>query len=169
MPHLMIHLPQQLLLTGPVHFTWMYPMERQLGEYKDYVTNKSAPEGCIAEAYIAHECVTYMKLYLGASLGAPQAMEELAPRFNLSIVSSDVEVGGARLSAEYALSDEEIAIAHCWICGSHGPSHIWTEVDRRAGYGSHTMTSHDWRIERYELLARWMCMRRLACEEEDFA
>ena len=28
MPHLMIHLPEQLLLTGPVHFTWMYPMER---------------------------------------------------------------------------------------------------------------------------------------------
>ncbi|KAL6124610.1 hypothetical protein ACLB2K_077122 [Fragaria x ananassa] len=41
-------------------------------------------------------------------------MEEHAPRFNLSIVSSDVEVGGARLSAEYALSDEEIAIAHWW-------------------------------------------------------
>jgi hypothetical protein len=28
MPHLMIHLPEQLLLTGPVHYTWMYPMER---------------------------------------------------------------------------------------------------------------------------------------------
>ena len=27
MPHLMIHLPEQLLLTGPVHYTWMYPME----------------------------------------------------------------------------------------------------------------------------------------------
>ncbi len=28
MPHLMIHLPEQLLLTGPVHFTRMYPIER---------------------------------------------------------------------------------------------------------------------------------------------
>ena len=28
MPHLMIHLPEQLLLTGTVHYTWMYPMER---------------------------------------------------------------------------------------------------------------------------------------------
>ncbi|KAL6193907.1 hypothetical protein ACLB2K_034991 [Fragaria x ananassa] len=44
MPHLMIHLPEQLLLTGPVHYTWMYPMERQLGDYKDYVANKSATE-----------------------------------------------------------------------------------------------------------------------------
>ena len=28
MPHLMIHLPRQLMHTGPVNFTWMYPMER---------------------------------------------------------------------------------------------------------------------------------------------
>lgn len=28
MPHLMIHLPEQLLLTGPVHYTWMYSIER---------------------------------------------------------------------------------------------------------------------------------------------
>ncbi len=28
MVHLMIHLPEQVLLTGPVHFTWMFPMER---------------------------------------------------------------------------------------------------------------------------------------------
>ena len=28
MVHLMIHLPEQVLLTGPVHFTWMFPIER---------------------------------------------------------------------------------------------------------------------------------------------
>ena len=28
MIHLTIHLPDQVLLTGPVHFTWMYPTER---------------------------------------------------------------------------------------------------------------------------------------------
>ena len=28
MVHLMIHLPEQVLFTGPVHFTWMFPMER---------------------------------------------------------------------------------------------------------------------------------------------
>ncbi|KAL6219380.1 hypothetical protein ACLB2K_007139 [Fragaria x ananassa] len=100
----------------------------QLGEYKDYVTNKSAPEGCIAEAYIGHESVTYMKLYLGASLGAPQTMEEHAPRFNLSIVSSDVEVGGARLSAEYALSDEEIAIAHWRVLINCEEVKYWKEL-----------------------------------------
>ncbi|CAM8989958.1 unnamed protein product [Rhodiola kirilowii] len=32
MVHLMIHLPDQILLKGPVHYSWMYPMERQLGQ-----------------------------------------------------------------------------------------------------------------------------------------
>ncbi|KAL6139264.1 hypothetical protein ACLB2K_064541 [Fragaria x ananassa] len=63
-----------------------------------------------------------------ASLGAPQVMEEHAPRFNLSIVSSDVEVGGARLSAEYALSDEEIAIAHWWVLINCEEVKYWKEL-----------------------------------------
>ncbi|KAL6202892.1 hypothetical protein ACLB2K_026596 [Fragaria x ananassa] len=55
-------------------------------------------------------------------------MEEHAPRFNLSIVSSDVEVGGARLSAEYALSDEEIAIAHWWVLINCEEVKYWKEL-----------------------------------------
>ncbi|CAM8986606.1 unnamed protein product [Rhodiola kirilowii] len=31
MVHLMIHLPDQILMKRPVHYSWMYPMERQLG------------------------------------------------------------------------------------------------------------------------------------------
>ncbi|CAM8990860.1 unnamed protein product [Rhodiola kirilowii] len=32
MVHLLIHLLEQVLLKGPVHYSWMYPIERQLGE-----------------------------------------------------------------------------------------------------------------------------------------
>ncbi|CAM8956842.1 unnamed protein product [Rhodiola kirilowii] len=34
MVHLLIHLSYQVMLKGPVHYIWMYPIERQLGEYK---------------------------------------------------------------------------------------------------------------------------------------
>ncbi|CAM8943757.1 unnamed protein product [Rhodiola kirilowii] len=34
MVHLLIHLPEQVLLKGPVHYNWIFPIERQLGEYK---------------------------------------------------------------------------------------------------------------------------------------
>ena len=40
MPHLMIHLPEQLMLTGPVHFTWMYPMERYVCSTTSYMFPK---------------------------------------------------------------------------------------------------------------------------------
>ncbi|CAM8956256.1 unnamed protein product [Rhodiola kirilowii] len=32
MVHLLIHLPDQVMLKGPVHYSWMYPIERKLGE-----------------------------------------------------------------------------------------------------------------------------------------
>ncbi|CAM8902674.1 unnamed protein product [Rhodiola kirilowii] len=34
MVHLLIHLPEQVLLKGPVHYSWMFPIKRQSGEYK---------------------------------------------------------------------------------------------------------------------------------------
>ncbi|CAM8948226.1 unnamed protein product [Rhodiola kirilowii] len=49
MVHLLVHLPDQILLKGPVHYSCMYPIERQLGEYKRHVRNTRYPEGCISE------------------------------------------------------------------------------------------------------------------------
>ncbi|CAM8948061.1 unnamed protein product [Rhodiola kirilowii] len=68
MVHLLIHLPEQVLLKGPVHYCWMYPIERQLDEYKRSVRNNRYPKGCIPEQYITHECVTYCKLYMNDSV-----------------------------------------------------------------------------------------------------
>ncbi|CAM8886824.1 unnamed protein product [Rhodiola kirilowii] len=45
MVHLLIHLPEQVLLKGPVHYSWMYPIERQLGEYKRSVRNSGFSRG----------------------------------------------------------------------------------------------------------------------------
>ncbi|CAM8901675.1 unnamed protein product [Rhodiola kirilowii] len=64
MVHLLIHLPDRVLLKGHVHYSWMFPIERQLGEYKISLRNSRYPEGCIAEQYVTQECVTYCKLYL---------------------------------------------------------------------------------------------------------
>ncbi|KAL6584497.1 hypothetical protein OROMI_003786 [Orobanche minor] len=126
MPHLMIHLPRQLLLTGPVHYTWMFPIERQLGEYKDSVTNKSAPEGCIDEAYIAWECVTYTKFYLGAMDPTPEPMSTILVPFNLSIITNEVEVQG-RLH-DIHLQPYELQIAHWWILLNCPEVQHWKDI-----------------------------------------
>ncbi|XP_016436993.1 uncharacterized protein LOC107763084 isoform X2 [Nicotiana tabacum] len=49
MVHLVIHLPREAKLAGPVQYRWMYPIERFLRKLKCYVRNRSRPEGSIAE------------------------------------------------------------------------------------------------------------------------
>ncbi|CAL8137299.1 unnamed protein product [Prunus armeniaca] len=50
MIHVMVHLPEEALLAGPVNYRWMYPIERLLGELKKIVRNRAKPEGSIIEA-----------------------------------------------------------------------------------------------------------------------
>ncbi|XP_020245141.1 uncharacterized protein LOC109823267 [Asparagus officinalis] len=64
MVHLHIHLVQQILDCGPVNYFWMYPTERYLCRLKSYVRNRSAPEGSIAEGYLAEESLTFCSLYM---------------------------------------------------------------------------------------------------------
>ncbi|XP_039145550.1 uncharacterized protein LOC120282769 [Dioscorea cayenensis subsp. rotundata] len=64
MVHLAIHLPREAMLGGPVHYRWMYPIERFLAKLKAYVRNKARPEGCIAETYISNECLMFYSMYL---------------------------------------------------------------------------------------------------------
>nr|XP_011468007.1 PREDICTED: uncharacterized protein LOC101310926 [Fragaria vesca subsp. vesca] len=116
MVHLMLHLPEQVLLTGPVRYTWCYPNERQLGDYKKTNRNKRFPEGSITAAYISSECVTFYKTYLndehtgGESSGGGN-------QFHLSVVSDEVQPYG-RLGREYRLSREELKEAH-WCVLQH--------------------------------------------------
>ena len=59
MVHLCIHLPKEAMLRGPVHYGWMYPVERRLLTCKRSVRNTARPEGSIAEAYVVDECLTF--------------------------------------------------------------------------------------------------------------
>jgi hypothetical protein len=64
MIHLAVHLPDEALLRGPLQYGWMYLIERWLYTLKRYVRNRARPEGSIARAYIADECLTFCSRYL---------------------------------------------------------------------------------------------------------
>nr|XP_009598430.2 uncharacterized protein LOC104094259 isoform X1 [Nicotiana tomentosiformis] len=72
MIHLSVHLEEEAKLGGPVHYQNMYPIERELGHFKSFVRNKSQPEGCIAEGYLAEESLTFCSRYT----------EDIETRFN---------------------------------------------------------------------------------------
>ncbi|KAK8618250.1 hypothetical protein V6N13_132250 [Hibiscus sabdariffa] len=64
MVHLLVHLPQEAKVGGPVFYRWMYPIERFLDKLKSYCRNKRYPEGSITEGYLADECLTFCSRYL---------------------------------------------------------------------------------------------------------
>ncbi|KAM6542385.1 hypothetical protein CsatB_006832 [Cannabis sativa] len=68
-------------IAGPSVYRCMYPVERYLSKLKSYVRNKSKPEGCIAEGYLANECLTFCSRY----------MEGVETKINLCGASLDVD------------------------------------------------------------------------------
>ncbi|XP_010670313.3 uncharacterized protein LOC104887394 [Beta vulgaris subsp. vulgaris] len=64
MVHLVIHLAAEAKIGGPVRYRWMYPIERYLRTLKKYIRNRAQPEGCIAEGYLADECLTFCSRYM---------------------------------------------------------------------------------------------------------
>nr|XP_025625188.1 uncharacterized protein LOC112717339 [Arachis hypogaea] len=64
MIHLVVHLVEEVKLGGPVHYRWMYPIEKYLGQLKSYMRNQAQPEGSIAEGYLMQEILTFCSRYL---------------------------------------------------------------------------------------------------------
>ncbi|XP_021838978.2 uncharacterized protein [Spinacia oleracea] len=64
MVHLLVHLPYEAKILGPVFQRWMYPIERYLNTLQSYVRNKSCPEASIANGALAVECLGFCARYL---------------------------------------------------------------------------------------------------------
>ena len=64
MSHLPIHLVQQLIVCGPVHTRWMYPVERYLKTLKGYVRQRAQPEGSMARGYSMEEAIGFCTEYM---------------------------------------------------------------------------------------------------------
>ncbi|XP_056850720.1 uncharacterized protein LOC130500043 [Raphanus sativus] len=108
MVHLCVHLGREARLGGPVHFRWMYPFERYMKVLKDYVRNTARPEGCIAESYLADECMKFCSAFLKTTTN----VEEKADR-NTEYESHSI-LEGRPISAarSFQFSDTELKIAH---------------------------------------------------------
>ncbi|KAL6579888.1 hypothetical protein OROMI_007912 [Orobanche minor] len=64
MVHLTVHLIYETRMCGPARMRWMYPVERYLKILKDYVMNRSRPEGCIAERYLIEEAIEFWSEFI---------------------------------------------------------------------------------------------------------
>lgn len=114
MLHLCVHLADEVLLGGPVHFLWMYPGERYLHTLKLYVRNKARPEGSIAEGYIVDKCMTLGSRYLDdvetkfSGLERNYDCNDCSDK-KLSIFSHRGRSLGAGKTSNYSVSEREQA------------------------------------------------------------
>ena len=86
-------------------------INRRMKILKDYVRNRARPEGCIAEYYLAHECVSFCNELTDHSieLNTKEGRNEEW--------SNDVILEGRPISRrkEIILTDELLEIAHRYI------------------------------------------------------
>ncbi|XP_020258863.1 uncharacterized protein LOC109835292 [Asparagus officinalis] len=108
MVHLPVHLAREARLCGPVHFHWMYPFERYMKTLKKCVRNPARPEGCIAESYLAEECIAFCSEFLKQSIHVKEK-EVRNEEFE-----NDVIFEGRPISktTSITLTDKEKDIAH---------------------------------------------------------
>jgi hypothetical protein len=102
MLHLTVHLPEEAILRGLVQYGWMYPVERRLLTLKQFVRNTARPEGSIAEAYVAAECLTTCSRYFNDDVetwhnrvGRNREHVDMVRKGGMSIFKHGVEVLGA--------------------------------------------------------------------------
>ncbi|XP_013694784.2 uncharacterized protein LOC106398827 [Brassica napus] len=86
MLHLTVHLGREARLGGPVHFRWMYPFERYMKVLKDFVRNPARPEGCIAESYLAEECIRFCNEFLKKTTNVQEKVDRNMEYDNNSIL-----------------------------------------------------------------------------------
>lgn len=78
MQHLILHLPREALLGGPVQFRWCYPIERCLKVLRKKCRNKAKIEASVAEAFIVEEVSNCTKAYYTEELPSVNP----PPRYN---------------------------------------------------------------------------------------
>jgi hypothetical protein len=72
-PHQIVHLPLEVGLAGPVHYRWMYYIERYMKVMKEWVRQMARPEGSMALGYTLFEGMHYLMEYTSRlSPTAPQ-------------------------------------------------------------------------------------------------
>jgi hypothetical protein len=81
MQHLLVHIPYEAKVGGPVQYRWMYHIERALKKLSSMVGNKGRVEGCIAEEFKYKEVAAFtsalIKIVVASSEYHPEHEEKL--------------------------------------------------------------------------------------------
>jgi hypothetical protein len=110
MQHLLVYLPWEAKVGGPIQFRWMYSQESELKKLRATVRNKARVEGCIVEAFACKENTNFSSMYFSrannVNAHTPQYhIEEVVPLSELKIFQWNGK--GVRATSAHFVTDEE--------------------------------------------------------------
>ncbi|CAI9284879.1 unnamed protein product [Lactuca saligna] len=125
MEHLDIHLADEAIFGGPVHYRWMYQYKRKLDIIKRRINNKARFEGSIVNEHLVNELATYCSLYFDPTIEthhnrearnfAPQSHKFSSGRAPLSIFVVPSRRLYEKSGKRKPLSDKFLHTAHIYI------------------------------------------------------
>jgi hypothetical protein len=80
MQHLILHLPYEARMGGPVQYRWMYQIENCQKDLRSKVKNKAHVEASIAEAQILEEISNFSSFYFANHV---RTLHNPIPRYNV--------------------------------------------------------------------------------------
>jgi hypothetical protein len=119
MQHLLVHLPYEAEVGGPIQYRWMYFVERDLKKLKATIGNKTRVEGCIAEAFYLKEISHYTSTYfaeennINAHIPRYHTSNE-TPKSNLKLFQWTGKAVGASLVYEMCIQEWNTALLYMY-------------------------------------------------------
>jgi hypothetical protein len=119
MQHLIIHLSYEDKVGGPIHYRWMYHIERALRYLKLMVGNRARVEGCIAKAFALKEVAYFSSVYFVKehNINAPTMqynVDKEPPYSDLSIFSLRGTTVGSSMSYYSTSEERKVALLYMY-------------------------------------------------------
>jgi hypothetical protein len=105
MQHLIVHLPNEAKLGGPIQARWCYPIERCLKTLRKKCTNKARIEASIAEASIREEVSNFTTSYYKLRL---PSKHNPSPHYNTDEVESTLSLFKGQLGSASGLTPKRL-------------------------------------------------------------
>jgi len=109
MQHLILHLPYEARMGGPMQARWCYPIKRCLKVLRKKCRNKCKIEASMAEAFVLEEVTNFTQAYYGDKL---PSVHNRPPRYNAGENESKLslfqgQLGSASDATSLLLKNEE--------------------------------------------------------------
>jgi len=105
MQHLILHLPYEARMGGPVQARWCYPIERCLKVLRKKCRNKAKIEASVAAAFIMEEVSNFTTAYYKDNL---PSVHNPPPRYNADESSSNLSLFKGQLGSASASSTKTL-------------------------------------------------------------